>query len=793
MDTQVKVPSDNPTNVTTMIPAHVIEQLLKAHLYSSVLSGQASLPALLRQLLAPSLPLRHLLYIETEGHYDNFKLYSFSDSEAGDADLYQTIRRYLALSKTEREKNVALLLRQLNEPPPADSPATTCWLCHPLSRLEQGWVLLEVEQPQVSMARTMLQLIELRLLELSSERQLHSNNQQLKQLQQSQSFQQLLINWFEHALEQISLPQSCTDLLLSLRQHHPQWGFYLLNNDGQLMADTPEMEAFSQWQPLCRQLDGYHHPLHRELWIDPPALRRLLSEQTIDAVSLPDSKALEHFHWLALPLHRGQQPLATLVAWSPHVRLQQSDRQHFSDAGHWLANLLQIRQQESKPAPPKQDRRSQPSRESYIGGDELQPEQLLLAQLELVVSHLRRHPHHLYALCYLGLDRLEQLASEADESRSKQTVDALQQEAARRLRRSLRPNDLLCHYQDHDFLILIDNMREPQDAEEIVLRLLELFQSPFYIGTDQLMLSCYVGIGLLTSSQPAKLQLHKVRIAMQTARQQQLGAYLFADELGHNRGTVPLEQAIRDALHEGQVTPFFQPVVRLKDRQLVGFEVVARWRNNLDWQEASRFITTAERSGLVVQLDYEMLRQSYRQLHQWLKGISPSPPLTLTLNLSGRHLSTASAMAQLLDVVEQERNGSLNLCFEFTERDCLRYNGNAITALSQARKAGIRVGLDDFGTGPSSLKALFNYPIDYIKVDQSFTQNMLSSNRNLALIRAIRDISHDLGFEVVVEGIETAVQYQKLEALGCEYGQGFFIAPPLSPADAGKLLSGERL
>jgi len=792
MDTQVRTPSDNQTSATNMIPAHVIEQLLKAHLYSSVLSGQASLSTLLRQLLAPYLSLRHLLYIQAEGRHDNFKLYSFSDSDTGYASLYQVIRRYLALSQTERERNVALLLRQLNE---LDGSTTTCWLCYPLSRQEHGWVLLEVEQPQASMARAMLQLIELRLLELSSERQLHSNAQQLKQVQQTQAFQQLLINWFEHALEQISLQKSCTELLVSLRQQHPQWAFYLLDNDGQLFADTPEMEAFSQWQPLCRQLDAYHHPLQRELWIDPPGLRRLLAEQTLEAVAVPAAKELEQFHWLALPLQRGHMPLATLVAWSPHARLHQSERQQFGEAGHWLASLLQIRQRESTNARLPSDNlhfdKKEPlDAEARSRSDELHSMQLLLAQLEQAVVHLRRHPHHLYALYYLGLNQLEQIITQTDET----TAAALQQEAGQRLRRCIRPNDLLCHYQDHDFLILIDCMSEPQDAEEIVLRLLELFQSPFHIGNYQLKLSCYIGIALVTSGQPAKLQLHKVRAAMQTARQQQLGAYLFADELGHNRGSVPQEQAIREALNQGKVTPFFQPVVRLKDRQLVGFEVVARWQHdNLSWEEASGFITTAERSGLVVQLDYEMLRQGYRQLRQWLSSGNSPPPLTLTLNLSGRHLSTPSAMAQLLEVVEQENHGNLSLCFEFTERDCLRYNSNALAALKQAREAGIRVGLDDFGTGPSSLRALFNYPIDYIKVDHSFTQNMLSSNRNLALIRAIRDISHDLGFEVVVEGIETATQYQKLEALGCEYGQGFFIAPPLSPTDAGKLLAGENL
>lgn len=216
----------------------------------------------------------------------------------------------------------------------------------------------------------------------------------------------------------------------------------------------------------------------------------------------------------------------------------------------------------------------------------------------------------------------------------------------------------------------------------------------------------------------------------------------------------------------------------------MGFEVVARWSDRKHTlRKALDFIPFAEKTGLIIDLDLGILRQACQQLHQWQKLSLHPKHIRVAVNLSAKHLIKTESVDQLLDIIREAKVSPKNLVFEFSEKEFVRQNQPSFTALNKLRQAGVLIGMDDFGTGFSSLNALFDYPIDFIKVDRSFTQRMLSSKKDLSMMRAVRDMSNDLGFQVIIEGIETLQQHKKLVEIGCEYGQGYYIAKPMKPGD----------
>lgn len=247
---------------------------------------------------------------------------------------------------------------------------------------------------------------------------------------------------------------------------------------------------------------------------------------------------------------------------------------------------------------------------------------------------------------------------------------------------------------------------------------------------------------------------------------------------GEWRGGPP-EEALREALARGDVQPYFQPVIRLEGCHLCGFEVMARWLTPKGeiW-DAQDFIPLAEQSGLVIELDRHILRCACQALHGWLTQ-PDACTLQLGINLSGKHLASREQMSALLAIIRDCGVSPHHLAFEFSERELSRQDAGALALLHELRGHGVHVCLDNFGVGFSSLSSLLHYPVDYLKVDSSFTHRMLLSSKDLAMIRILHDISQGLGFVLVIEGIESAPEYQKLIEMGCELGQGRFISPPL--------------
>jgi len=414
---------------------------------------------------------------------------------------------------------------------------------------------------------------------------------------------------------------------------------------------------------------------------------------------------------------------------------------------------------------------------------------LMIDRLEQALIRQKRHPDK-FALMFIDLDNFKPI----NDDLGHHVGDEVLKHAAKSINLSIRANDLAARWGGDEFVIFIDSIKDKSEIELITSRISQVFSKPFIYKKSIINLSCSIGINIFKPGQysDADSIVQDTDVTMYEAKQQigisvcYFKEYLLAEHRNNNLARDNLSQAIK---HQ-EIIPHYQPMIRLINHQLFGFEVMARWKHGKQaLKNACDFIPLAEKSGLIAELDLHILSQAMKQLHIWCQSHKTQSNIRISVNLSGCHLGDPSSLLKMCNNINSYGLKPSQLVFEFSERDVVEHNGQAIKSMKMLHKEGVLIGLDGFGTGFSSLNALFDYPVDYIKVHQSYTHKMLNSSRDLALVKAIRDMSNDLGFQVIIEGIETEKQHDKLIEIGCEFGQGHFIAHPMQHESISKLLN----
>jgi EAL domain-containing protein (putative c-di-GMP-specific phosphodiesterase class I) len=253
-----------------------------------------------------------------------------------------------------------------------------------------------------------------------------------------------------------------------------------------------------------------------------------------------------------------------------------------------------------------------------------------------------------------------------------------------------------------------------------------------------------------------------------------------------------LESDLRRAIEREEIAILYQPIVRLDDRSVAGFEALARWNHpKLGRMSPSEFINIAEETGLIVELGLFVLERTARQLSTWQRTIRHRNPLFASVNVSSRQLLRHDLIQDLRSVLTRSVlvRGSLKL--ELTESVVMENPEHAAQMLQRIRELGAGLALDDFGTGYSSLSYLQRFPFDTIKIDQSFVRTTAKGTRPV-ILRSIVALAHDLGMDVVAEGAETDSDAVELSQLGCEYAQGFVFGAPMTAEKARDLLQSDR-
>ncbi|EKP0294776.1 EAL domain-containing protein [Aeromonas veronii] len=411
---------------------------------------------------------------------------------------------------------------------------------------------------------------------------------------------------------------------------------------------------------------------------------------------------------------------------------------------------------------------------------------LLMNHLNHAMTHYNRYKSPGFAVIFIDVDHFKQINDTLGHSAG----DQLLKEVSRRLQTCIRQNDLVARLGGDEFVIYLDSSKSDDDISPVLNRIISRLSYPFRLLGNELSITVSLGVSSVSEQTSDISQLlHQADLAMYQAKRNGRSRIVsYSDDCINQNWNSPEEMLAR-ALREGRIVPYFQPVIRLQDSRLTGLEVMARWLTEEGiLKDAFDFIPLAEQCGLILELDYQILRHTCQQLKNWLP-ISGQGKFKVAINLSGKHLVNHDHIMRLMGIIEEEGVAPGYLIFEFNERELSRQDSDALASLHDLRAKGIQISLDDFGTGFSSLNALFHFPVDYIKVDDSFTQRMLQSPKDLALIRAMRDICQDLDYTLVVEGIENQQQLQKLIDIGCRMGQGRYISPPMPGADIVPLLT----
>ena len=413
---------------------------------------------------------------------------------------------------------------------------------------------------------------------------------------------------------------------------------------------------------------------------------------------------------------------------------------------------------------------------------------LFMDRLGQAIARAQRREGYAFAVLFLDLDRFKVV----NDSLGHMVGDRLLVEMARRLATCLRPADTVARLGGDEFVVLLEDIRTATDATLFADRIQKGLKAPFSLEGREVYTAASIGIALsATGYEHAEDLLRDADIAMYRAKSMGKARSAVFDRAMHSSAMalLELETELRRAVERMDFRMVYQPIVSLENRRIVGFEALIRWQHPTKGDiPPTKFIPLAEETGLIVPVGQWILRESCRQLRAWQGLARRSPPLTMSVNLSGIQLLQPELIMQIDLLLRETGLDGRTLKLEITESVIMEHAQYALDMLKQLKAQNIKLAIDDFGTGYSSMSYLRRYPIDTVKVDQSFVARITSDEENLEIVRSIVTMAHNLKMDVVAEGVETKGQLDKLRALSCEYGQGYYFSRPVERDAAEALL-----
>jgi diguanylate cyclase (GGDEF)-like protein len=367
---------------------------------------------------------------------------------------------------------------------------------------------------------------------------------------------------------------------------------------------------------------------------------------------------------------------------------------------------------------------------------------------------------------------------------------------ARRLQSCVRFGDVLARVGGDEFAILTMSI-DSNEVSSVARRALEALEVPFDVRGHRVQMSGSVGIALSASGYAAADELLRdAYLAVNRARQQGGATQVLFDPKMQEQAAAAqkIEAELRVALQQGELRTYFQPIVSLTTGRITGFEALVRWISpSRGFVSPAAFIPVAVSTGLIIPLDQWMMREAARQVHEWNTRLQLEPPLTISVNVSGRRLGQKELIDDVVTTLRDTGISTRSLRLEITEGEMMEHPEEVLAILTELKRLDITLLVDDFGTGYSSLSYLHSFPIDIVKVDQSFVRRMIESPKDDEIVRAVINLSGTLGLRVIAEGIETADHLARLRELGCDYGQGYLFSKPVDAAAIETLLAAQKV
>ncbi|MDJ1183589.1 two-component system response regulator [Roseofilum casamattae] len=388
-----------------------------------------------------------------------------------------------------------------------------------------------------------------------------------------------------------------------------------------------------------------------------------------------------------------------------------------------------------------------------------------------------------YAIFFLNLSRFKRV----NDRLGHRIGDEVLKTIAQRLGECWKGRGYVARLSGDKFLTILENYDEHLSLENFAERVLEQLRSPIVIRHYHLSISAHIGIiPSLLGYQKMTDILRDADIVMSELKRSGTASYCILDPTLQSRALerIQLEAELPIAIEQQQFELYYQPILSLQNDRLIGFESLIRWQHpEQGLLSPFFFIELAEETGYIEEIGSIVIELSCQQLQQWNQSFNLGDPLVMNVNVSPLQLQNKQIIEILQSIGDRYGVSPQQLKLEVTESAFLEDDNSSIEVLEAIHHQGIKLCIDDFGTGYSSLSRLSSFPVNTLKIDRCFVQQ-LKSPEGVAIIQTIVSLAHYLGIDLVAEGIETMEQLESLKTLGCEFGQGYWFAKPMNSLDA---------
>lgn len=413
---------------------------------------------------------------------------------------------------------------------------------------------------------------------------------------------------------------------------------------------------------------------------------------------------------------------------------------------------------------------------------------LLLDRLDMLVEHAKRRPDFQFAVLFLDLDRFKIV----NDSLGHLLGDQLLVSISRRLQRCVRPSDTVARFAGDEFALLLDDIGGIADALRVADRVLEEVARPHQLDGHEVFTTASIGIALSATGYAGSADvLRDADLAMYRAKAQGRARHEVFDRAMHEQAMalLKLEMDLRRGIDQGEFHLFYQPVVNLVSGRITAFEALLRWEHPTRGLLVPRdFMQLAEEAGLIIPIGWWVLEEACRQQREWIDRFGDEAPTCVSVNLSSSQVLQPELASRVTAVLSRTGCPPEQLELEVTEGVFTEQSRSALEALAKLRETGVRLCIDDFGTGTSSLTYLHRFPVHALKIDRSFIEGMGTEDQQTEVVWTLVSLAGNLCMDVVAEGVEERRQLEAIRALGCEYAQGFLLQDPISATAAGTLL-----
>ena len=421
----------------------------------------------------------------------------------------------------------------------------------------------------------------------------------------------------------------------------------------------------------------------------------------------------------------------------------------------------------------------------YDALTELPNSTLLGDRLTQAIALGRRHDTQM-AVMFIGLDRFKRI----NNALGYPVGDEVLQQVSQSLVAAVRSSDSVFRYGSDEFVVLLNDILHPQQTQHVAQKILKAIRTTRHVAGHDLSITASLGISICPNDSGTAVELIKqAETAMHASKERGPDDFSFytEDMNLHAQHRQNLESAIRHALECNEFALHYQPKLDLKSGQIVGAEALLRWfQPRSGWVSPADFIPVAEDTGLIVQLTQWVLRQACEQAQAWREmGL---PALRISVNISAIDFRQRDFVDNLAAILQQSGLPPAQLELEITESVLMQNVDDTVDILNRIKAMGVRLAVDDFGTGYSSLSYLRRFPIDVLKIDQSFIHGMKVNSQDEQLISAIIGMGKSLGLTIIAEGVETLEQLNFLQHQLCEEGQGYLFSKAVPSEDFALLL-----